>query len=226
MNNPILNYIIPVELIIFGFDGVIVDTTKLFKNFLMNIFQTQSKAKIPANCFSDCNRQQLCYVLRNKYKIPYTEEEFQEIMNSYYDKTYNNSTVIDPCFMQYSQYLRDIFIKQAICTTNSIDNLKKVFNNEENYKYLGWYNDYYELIVDNATKDTYKDKLKYIADNLNIPYNNCLVVDDHKMALSAAVELKMRACAIRSSTSDYTKKDIETMGILSIKSFSELLVRR
>ena len=127
----ILNYIIPVELIIFGFDGVIVDTTKLFKNFLLNIFQSNSKAKIPANCFSDCNRQQLCYVLRNKYKLPYTEEEFQEILNKYYNDAYNNSTTIDSCFMQYSQYLRDIFIKQAICTTNSFSNLKKVFDNEE-----------------------------------------------------------------------------------------------
>lgn len=222
----ILNYIIPVELIIFGFDGVMVDTTKLFKNFLLNIFQSNSKAKIPANCFSDCNRQQLCYVLRNKYKLPYTEEEFQEILNKYYNDAYNNSTTIDSCFMQYSQYLRDIFIKQAICTTNSFSNLKKVFDNEENNKYLGWYNDYYEIIADNATKDTYGDKLKYIADNLNIPYSNCMVIDDHKAMLTAATDLKMRACAIRSSTSDYTKNDIETMGIMSIKSFSELLVKR
>lgn len=221
----ILNYIIPVELIIFGFDGVIVDTTKVFKNFLLNIFQSQNKAKIPANCFSDCNRQQLCYVLRNKYKLPYTEEEFQEILNKYYNDTYNNSIKIDECFMQYSQYLRNIFIKQAICTTNSLDTMKKVFNNEENFKYVGWYNDYYEIIADNADKDSYKDKLKYIANNLNIPYNNCLVVDDHKAILVAATDLKMRACAIRSSTSDYTKKDIETMGIMSIRSFSELLVK-
>ena len=225
MSNHILNYIIPVELVIFGFDGVIVDTTKVFKNFLLNIFQSQSKTKIPANCFSDCNRQQLCYVLRNKYKLPYTEEEFQEILNKYYNDTYNNSTKIDECFMEYSQYLRDIFIKQAICTTNSLDNMKKVFNNEENFKYVGWYNDYYEIISDNADKESYKSKLKYIADNLNIPYNNCIVIDDHKAALAAAVDLKMRACAIRSSTSDYTKKDIETMGIMSIKSFNELLVK-
>ena len=52
-----------------------------------------------------------------------------------------------------------------------------------------------------------------------------MVIDDHKAMLTAATDLKMRACAIKSSTSDYTKNDIETMGIMSIKSFSELLVK-
>jgi glucosamine kinase len=173
-------------------DGVIADTMKY--HFLANQ-KIATELNIPFNEkdndeFKGMSRKEIIRNLVKKSGNVYNEEEIEELSerkNEYYKKYLDHLSEDDvlPGIFQLLEKLKEQKIKMAVASssTNAVTVLKKI----------GVY-DFFDHVVD-------VKKLKHgkphpevfltAADKINVPYENCVALEDGKLGLQAIFKAKM-----------------------------------
>lgn len=210
-----------IEAVIFDLDGTLIDSmniwAKIDEEYLGNFGLT-----VPEKLQEEITHLTLtetALYFKENFNI---ENKIEDIISTWHDMAfyhYSNTIKLKDGVIPYLKSLKDMNIKIALATSNSVPLLEATLKNNGIY-------DYFDAIT--TTEEVKKSKDNpdiYLlsAKKLNVSPENCLVFEDIVQAVNGAKLAGMKVYSIYDESSKSQKEELIRLSDKYILTFNELL---
>lgn len=210
-----------IEAVIFDLDGTLIDSmniwAKIDEEYLGN-FGLSVPEKLQEE-ITHLTLTETALYFKENFNI---ENTIEDIISTWHDMAfyhYSNTIKLKDGVIPYLKLLKDINIKIALATSNSVPLLEATLKNNGIY-------DYFDAIT--TTEEVKKSKDNpdiYLlsAKKLNVSPENCLVFEDIVQAVNGAKLAGMKVYSIYDESSKSQKEELIRLSDRYILTFNELL---
>ncbi len=186
--------------VIFDLDGTLIDSMDVWLQVDME-FLKKRNIPVPEDLFSDLEEGNSLLELAKYFKTKFSlTESLEEITTEWTEMVkvhYEELIPLKPGVKELLDYLKANNLKIGVGTSNSKHLTEIVLKANSVY-------DYFSTIVAGCTEikgKPFPDIFLEVANNLQIPPENCLVIEDTLVGIKAAVNAGMTAYAVYDSHS-------------------------
>lgn len=210
-----------IEAVIFDLDGTLIDSmniwAKIDEEYLGN-FGLSVPEKLQEE-ITHLTLTETALYFKENFNI---ENTIEDIISTWHDMAfyhYSNTIKLKDGVIPYLKLLKDMNIKIALATSNSVPLLEATLKNNGIY-------DYFDAIT--TTEEVKKSKDNpdiYLlsAKKLNVSPENCLVFEDIVQAVNGAKLAGMKVYSIYDESSKSQKEELIRLSDRYILTFNELL---
>lgn len=210
-----------IEAVLFDLDGTLVDSMWLWKSvdieYLARFgyeYEEDLNSAIEGMSFSET-----AIYFKNRYRIPDTLEKIKSDWNEMAYHKYMHEVPLKNGVFQFINKLKELGIKTGIATSNSAKLAMAVIESLSVKEYFDAVHTSCEVSKGKPAPDIYL----YVAKQLNVTPERCLVFEDIIQGIMAGKNAGMRVCAVEDDNSKVQERQKRELADYYISDFYELI---
>ena len=210
-----------IEAVIFDMDGTIVDSMWVWAQVDID-FLGERGLEVPkdlAKAIDGFSFEQTADYFLKRFPLDMTRDELMQTWVDMCHESYRSKVNFKPGAFEFIKFLKEKGIKTGIATSNAKELVNLVGNS------LGFlpYIDFIATSEDVPNGKPQPDIYLYVAKNLGIPPQNCLVFEDVPNGIRAGNSAGMKTCAVWDEFSAVWDDEKRSLANYFIHSYTELL---
>ncbi|MCD8379491.1 MAG: HAD family phosphatase [Lachnospiraceae bacterium] len=206
---------------LFDMDGTLLDSMYVWETVDEHFFGFFGR-EVPPNLQQEIGGMSFTETadyIRNQYQISMTGEEIRDVWNRLASEEYAQHVCFKPGALAFLQYIKELGLKTAICTSNSRELLKAA----DSHLNLSRYIDVFVTACEVKRGKPFPDVYLAAAQKLKVLPEECLCFEDILPGVQAGLNAGMQVCAVEDQHAALDRSLIKEAAQLYISDYHTLL---
>ncbi|WP_040213656.1 HAD family hydrolase [Clostridium polynesiense] len=209
-----------IKAVIFDLDGTLVDSMWVWEK-IDNDYLKKMGYEVPLNLkdeISHLSFNQVAEYFKDKFNIVDSLEVIKDTWHNMAISEYSNNIPLKPGAEAFLKHIKNLGLKIALATSNSVPLLEAVLVKHNIYEY-------FDVIVTTNEVErgkNFPDIYLLCAERLEVKPEECLVFEDLYAAVMGAKAAGMKVAAMHDPSSEYQREELERLADHYVMSYDEI----